>query len=231
MAISHHETCHSSSSCLLVLREQDALFWAIRSTPKIPGGFFRASAFSFWPADLWHPWPTFNRPVKVKKTNLLSAGFNLPSRKLNSPPSIFRVYKPRQLTIRYVRSSHQNSHWTSPSLGDKMWEDHDPRGHGCRREEAFSLKSFIKWITWMSLTVLWASQGSKNWKLQSWKSNFCLSPWETFSLKWLLNQHCEHPYCATLYPLSELRYRIEDVQTHRSAALKCWLIEQFHRIR
>lgn len=63
--------------------------------------------------------------------------------------------------------------------------------------------------------------GLKEVEATQLKVPFCLLPWETFSRKWLLNQHREHPYCATLYALLELYYRIENVQSHRSAALKC----------
>lgn len=90
-----------------------------------------------------------------------------------APPEYFQSL---QIKTAYNLSSHQNSQ-TSPSLGNKMWEDHDPRGRGCRHEEAFSLKVFIKWITWTSLTALGSSQVSKKLKLQSWKSNF-VSPLE-----------------------------------------------------
>lgn len=63
--------------------------------------------------------------------------------------------------------------------------------------------------------------GLKEVEATQLKVPFCLLPWETFSRKWLLNQHREHPYCATLDALLELYYRIENVQSHRSAALKC----------
>ena len=80
------------SGCLLVLRRKDALSWAVRSTPEIPGVFLRAIVFNFWPADLWHPWPTFNGSIQAKKTNLFSLGFSLPSRRLNSRPKVFSEF-------------------------------------------------------------------------------------------------------------------------------------------